>query len=98
GTVLTLLIPVIGTAMISLLIKNFHNPGCAFIDQISVADIQNLSDSVVPQIVVGPQSALTLPKLELFTRILPNVTKGANESVIISGIHFVNSLSEFVNF
>lgn len=98
GTVLTVLIPVIGTAMISLLIKNFHNPGCAFIDQISFSDIQNLSDSVVPQIVVGPQSALTLQKLELFTRILPNATKGVNESAIISGIKFVNSLSEFVNF
>lgn len=98
GTVLTILIPVIGTAMISLLIKNFHNPGCAFIDQISFSDIQNLSDSVVPQIVVGPQSALTVQKLELFTRLLPNDTKGANESVIISGIKFVNTLSEFINF
>ncbi len=98
GTLATILIPIVGAGLVSILLKNFENPGCAFIDQISVSDIQDLSDSLTPQIVVGPQSALTMQKLELFSSILPNITQGVNESTIIQGVQIVNSLEEFLNF
>lgn len=98
GPFLAFIIPVAGAALVSILIKNFQNPGCAFIDQISVSDIQNLSDTLSPQILVGPESALTVQKLELFSRILPNVSQSVNESSFLQGIHIVNTLDEFLNF
>ncbi|KUJ18709.1 P-loop containing nucleoside triphosphate hydrolase protein [Mollisia scopiformis] len=98
GTFATIVIPIAGAGLVSMLIKNFRNPGCNFADQISVSDIETLSMSLTPQIVIGPQSALTLQKLELFSRVLPNITQGINKSAIIQGIHVVNSLDEFLNF
>ncbi|CZR50388.1 related to ABC transporter [Phialocephala subalpina] len=98
GPSLTFIIPVAGAALVSILITNFQNPGCAFIDQISISDIQNLSGTLSPQMVVGPQSALTVQKLELFSRVLPNISQSVNESSFLQGIHIVNSLDEFINF
>jgi ATP-binding cassette subfamily A (ABC1) protein 3 len=98
GTLTTLLIPILGAGFMSLLIKDFRNPGCAFIDQISISDIQNLSDSLVPQIVVGPQSALTPQKIELLSRMLPNITTGLARSALIQNIKIVNSSEEFLHF
>ena len=68
----TLLIPVIAAGLVSILLNNFENPGCSFCDQISVADIQTLSESLTPQLVVGPPDALTQQKLQLFSQSLPN--------------------------
>jgi ABC-type multidrug transport system ATPase subunit len=98
GTLATILIPIAGAGLVSILLKDFENPGCAFTDQISVSDIQDLSDSLTPQIVVGPQSAFTVQKLELFSSILPNITQSINESTIIQDVQVVNSLEEFLNF
>lgn len=91
-------IPIIAAGMVSILLNNFQNPGCAFLDQVSLSDIQNLSDSLRPELVVGPLSALTPQKIELFLRALPNVTQGSNSTSLVDSVHLVSSLDEFITF
>lgn len=94
----TLLIPVIAAGLVTILLKNFENPGCSFADQISIADTQTLSESLTPQLVVGPPDALTQQKLQLFSQSLPNAPSGPNLTSLIQSVHIVNSLDEFKNF
>jgi hypothetical protein len=98
GYLACFLIPVIAAGMVTLLLKHFTNPGCAFLDQISLSDTFNLSNSLQPQLVVGPQDALTPQRLELFSRSLPNSTDGVNVTTLLSSIYIVDSLSDFTNF
>jgi len=98
GYLAAFMIPIIAAGMVSLLLKHFTNPGCAFLDQISLSNSFNLSDSLQPELVVGPPDALTPQRLELFSRSLPNSTEGANLTSLISSIHTVNTLHEFNNF
>jgi ABC-type multidrug transport system ATPase subunit len=92
------LIPVIAAGMVSLLLKHFENPGCAFLDQISLSDTFNLSDTLKPELVIGPPAALTSQRLDLFSRSLPNSTEGVNVSTLFGSVHFVNTLKDFNDF
>jgi ATP-binding cassette subfamily A (ABC1) protein 3 len=94
----TLLIPVVAAGFVSMILKHFQNPGCASMDQISVSDIQSLSQSLNPEIVVGPPKALTPEKLQLFYLSLAAVTQILNETSLLQSIHLVNSLDNFDNF
>jgi ATP-binding cassette subfamily A (ABC1) protein 3 len=98
GYLACFLIPVIAAGMVTLLLKHFDNPGCAFLDQISLSDTFNLSSSLAPELVVGPRDALTPQRLELFTRSLPNSTDGVNVTTLLSSFYFVDSLTEFNDF
>ncbi len=94
----TFLIPVIAAGMVSIILKNFTNPGCNFLDQINLSNNEALSGSLHPELVVGPQGALTAQRLELFSLSIPNTTDGANLTDLLASVHFVNSLNDFENF
>jgi ATP-binding cassette subfamily A (ABC1) protein 3 len=98
GALACFLIPVIAAGMVTLLLKQFQNPGCAFLDQISLSDTFNLSSDLQTELVVGPSDALTPQRLELFSRSLPNSTQGVNVSSLLSSVHIVDTLKEFNDF
>jgi ATP-binding cassette subfamily A (ABC1) protein 3 len=98
GYLACFLIPVIAAGMVTLLLKHFDNPGCAFLDQISLSDTFNLSDTLTTELVIGPRDALTPQRLELFTRSLPNSTDGVNVTTLLSSFYLVDSLKEFNDF
>jgi ATP-binding cassette subfamily A (ABC1) protein 3 len=98
GALACFLIPVIAAGMVTLLLKQFQNPRCAFLDQISLSDKFNLSSDLQTELVVGPSDALTPQRLELFSRSLPNSTQGVNVSSLLSSVHIVDTLKEFNDF
>ena len=91
-------IPVVAAGFVSMILKHFQNPDCAFIDQISVSDIQTLSQSLNPELVVGPPNALTPGRLQLFYPSLAGVSQVVNETSLLQTIHAVNSFDEFIDF
>lgn len=91
----TIVIPIVAAALTSLLLKSLKNPGCGFMDQIAISDIQNLSTELRPQLLAGPSAALTSQRLELF---YPSVTPVTNTTALVNSVHIINSLDEFNEF
>jgi ATP-binding cassette subfamily A (ABC1) protein 3 len=98
GYLAAFLIPVIAAGMVSIILKHFTNPGCAFLDQISLSDSQTLSSSLQPELVVGPPDALTPQRQQLFSQSIPDTSGGANLSTLLASIHVVDNLAQFNNF
>jgi ATP-binding cassette subfamily A (ABC1) protein 3 len=95
-------IPIIAAGMVSILLNDFKNPGCDFIDQISLSDRYNLSDDLTPQLLVGPPTALTEQKINLFSAALTDLSQssedGPNSTALVDSVHLVNNLDEFNDF
>jgi ATP-binding cassette subfamily A (ABC1) protein 3 len=97
---LTLFVPIVAAGLISMLIKGVNNPGCSLNDQFSTADTTVLSSKVVPQLLVGPQSALSSSNLGLLTGVLPTGNIGPTDQnrTLLNSVRLVNSLDEFYGF
>jgi ATP-binding cassette, subfamily A (ABC1), member 3 len=99
-----LAIGIIGAGFVSLLTKGEQNAGCALMDQVAIADNQNLTDysnGYNPLLVVGPPSALNANSLQLIFSGLPQTaseTLGTGNGTFINLIHTVDSLDQFNSF
>ncbi|KAF1814145.1 putative ABC transporter [Eremomyces bilateralis CBS 781.70] len=99
-------LPIIAAGFMLLLLRDLHNPGCDPVSQVNDADIETLSDSIRPQILFGPASALRGNSISLIQGILPSQTLGSgdtainanNQSSLMSAVHLVPTVDEFYTF
>ncbi|OCL07698.1 ABC transporter [Glonium stellatum] len=96
------LIPVIAAALLSILIKNFHYPGCSPAQQVGTQDLETLSTSsdYKPLLVVGPTSALLNGDLTKLQGLLPQQFSDANssQSAVLQYVHLVDTIDEYNTF
>jgi ATP-binding cassette, subfamily A (ABC1), member 3 len=97
---ITLLTPIIATALLVQFLRHVQNEGCAISDQFASSDIQTLSSTLNPDFVVGPLSAFNNNSLSLVTGLFPSNTlgKGNSSSTLLNAVKFVNSLDEFNSY
>lgn len=93
------LIPIIATALISILLKNKSYGGCSPNQQINDADLETLKTDrdYKPLLVVGPLSALSTVNLTAFQNMLPPQFGDASSSseALQQYIQVVNTLDEY---
>jgi ATP-binding cassette subfamily A (ABC1) protein 3 len=94
----TICIPVVAAGLMTLILKNFQNPGCDYLQQVSIADIQTLSQNLQPELVAGPPSAFNAQNLALFLPSVTGVDQTLNASTLPGALTMVNTFSEFTNF
>ena len=93
------LIPIIATALISILLKNKRYQGCSPAQQVDSADLETLSTKAdyKPLLVVGPASALASVNLTKFQSSLPRQFGAASRSTdaLQEYIAVVNTYDEY---
>ncbi|KAF2188242.1 P-loop containing nucleoside triphosphate hydrolase protein [Zopfia rhizophila CBS 207.26] len=93
------LIPIIATALISIIIKDNHYPGCQPHQQTQEQDFQTLSDKgdYKPLLVVGPSRALANVNFTRFQGLLPKQFGDANssEAALQEYIQVVDNLDDY---
>lgn len=94
------IIPIIGAGFLTLLLKGVQNPGCALIQQVKIAENQNLTQSLNPLLVVGPSSALNANYLQLVETSLSFTAEslGSSNISILQAVHIVDNYTGFMNF
>ncbi|KAF2493864.1 hypothetical protein BU16DRAFT_58020 [Lophium mytilinum] len=96
------IIPIIATALMTILIRKNHLPGCSPRQQVNDQDIESLSTKkgYKPLLVLGPTSALLNRNLAKFLDILPQQFGNANNSqaAFLDYVHLVSSLDEFNSY
>jgi hypothetical protein len=96
------LIPVVSAALISILIKDYHYPGCSPAQQVGTQDLETLSTNsdYKPLLVVGPTSALLNADLSKLQGLLPQQFGDANssQSAIFQYVHLVDTMDEYNTF
>jgi ABC-type multidrug transport system ATPase subunit len=94
----TICIPIVAAGLMTMILKNFQNPGCDFLQQVSISSIQTLSQNLQPQLVAGPPSAFTAQNIQLFLPSVTGVDQTLNSSTLTDALYMVNTSSEFTNF
>jgi hypothetical protein len=93
----TICIPVVAAGLMTLILKHFQNPGCDYLQQVSIADIQTLSQNLQPELVAGPPNAFNAQTLALFLPSVTGVDQTLNASTLPGALTMVNTFSEFTN-
>jgi len=94
-----LLFPFIAAGLISMLIRTYTNAGCGLDDRFSDADISQLSEKFDPQLLFGPQSAISSSDISLVTSAFAENIAGGNDSIDISkAVHLVSTFQQFQDF
>lgn len=97
-------IPIIATALISILIKDSKLPGCSPRQQVATQDLETLStkNNYDPLLVVGPSSALLNADLTRFQSLLPeqfgNASNASSTTELLKYLHVVDTLDEFNSY
>ncbi|KAF2744246.1 putative ABC transporter [Sporormia fimetaria CBS 119925] len=93
------LIPIVATALISILVKNKAHAGCNPTQRISESDFQTLEDNrdYNPLLLVGPTAALSSVDFSAFQSLLPEQFGDARSSpgALQQYFSMVNTLDEF---
>ena len=96
------LIPVVAAALLSILIKNYHYPGCSPAQQVNTQDLETLptNSDYKPLLVVGPTSALLKADLTKLQGLLPQKFGDTNssQSAISQYIYLVDTMDEYNAF
>jgi hypothetical protein len=95
-------IPIVATALITILIRKNNLPGCSPRQQVNSQDLETLStkNDYKPLLVIGPTSALLDADLSKFQDNLPEQFGNANTSVasLLDYVHLVDTLDEFNSY
>ena len=94
---MALVTPIVAAGLLSILMRNYQNPGFAIGSQFSVSGTALLDPKLNPLLAVGPADALTPASLSLVAGIFPNNTLGTgNDSgILLDSIHPVDSFADF---
>ncbi|KAF2808309.1 putative ABC transporter [Mytilinidion resinicola] len=96
------IIPIIATALVTILVRKNHLPGCSPRQQVNDQDIETLSteNNYKPLLVLGPTNAFLNANLTKFRDILPKQFGNANTSqaALLDHVHLVDSLDEFNSY
>lgn len=97
------LIPIVATAMISILLKHYKLPGCSVQDQVHSIDFSTLQSDVKPLIVAGPKDTIISRAVtgSLASAISVQSIEGSNVTGadwISQYVHFVDTLDDFNNY
>jgi ATP-binding cassette, subfamily A (ABC1), member 3 len=97
------LIPIVATALISILLRHYTLPGCSVQDQVHSIDFSTLQSDVKPLIVAGPKDAVISRAVtgSLASAISVQGIEGSNVTGadwISQYVHFVDTLDDFNDY